>query len=135
LASVNWWAVLVAAVASFLVGGIWYGALFSKAWPRLHKFTPEEIESLRNQQLRGFLIFLISDLVLTTVVAGLTAALELDTALAGALLGFWLWLGLAATQTLTLNAASGKPAGLFWMDTSKQLVSLLVIGAIIGAWR
>ena len=126
---------MVAAVASFLVGGIWYGALFSKAWPRLHKFTPEEIESLRNQQLRGFVIFFICDLVLATVVAGLTAALNLDTALSGVMLGFWLWIGLAATQTLTLNAAAGKPAGLFWIDTSKQLVSLLLIGAIFGAWR
>ncbi|PPJ42810.1 MULTISPECIES: DUF1761 domain-containing protein [unclassified Pseudoxanthomonas] len=29
---INLWAVLVAAVSSFLLGGIWYGPLFGKAW-------------------------------------------------------------------------------------------------------
>jgi len=133
--SVNWWAVLVAAVASFLIGGVWYGAMFAKSWPRLHAFTPEQIEVLRKQQARGFAIFFICDLLLAAVAAGLAGALKLDTALAGASLGFWLWLGLAATQTLTLNVAAGKPGALFWIDGSKQLASLLTMGAILGAWR
>lgn len=31
---INLWAVLVAAISSFLLGGIWYGPLFAKAWAR-----------------------------------------------------------------------------------------------------
>jgi hypothetical protein len=31
---INIWAVLVAAVSSFVLGGLWYGPLFGKAWAR-----------------------------------------------------------------------------------------------------
>lgn len=31
---INLWAVIVAAASSFLLGGIWYGPLFGKAWIR-----------------------------------------------------------------------------------------------------
>ena len=29
---VHWLAILVAAVSGFLVGGLWYGPIFGKAW-------------------------------------------------------------------------------------------------------
>ena len=97
--------------------------------------TPEQIEAFRKKQAGNFAILFVCDLVLAAVVGGLAADLKPETALAGASLGFWLWLGLAATQTLTLNTAAGKPSGLFWIDVGKQLAGLLAMGAILGAWR
>ena len=32
LAALNWWAILVATVAAFALGGLWYGPLFGKPW-------------------------------------------------------------------------------------------------------
>ncbi len=28
----NWWAILVATVVAFVLGGLWYGPIFGKAW-------------------------------------------------------------------------------------------------------
>ena len=32
LSGLNWLAILVATVAAFVLGGLWYGPLFGKAW-------------------------------------------------------------------------------------------------------
>ena len=40
---INWIAVLVAALAAFVLGGLWYGPLFGKKWMTLNKISPEDI--------------------------------------------------------------------------------------------
>jgi uncharacterized protein DUF1761 len=43
---INHWAVITAAVASFLIGGIWYSPLlFENAWLRENGFTREDMKS------------------------------------------------------------------------------------------
>ena len=32
--AINWLAVIAAAASSFLLGGLWYSALFAKAWQK-----------------------------------------------------------------------------------------------------
>ncbi len=39
----NWLTIIVAALAGFLVGGLWYGPLLGKAWMAQHGFTEEEL--------------------------------------------------------------------------------------------
>ena len=41
--NINWLSVIVAAVSSFLVGGIWYGPLFGQAWMRALGLSEEEL--------------------------------------------------------------------------------------------
>lgn len=42
---IHWLAVLVAGVAAFMVGGVWYGALFSKAWMDARGLTKEQVQA------------------------------------------------------------------------------------------
>lgn len=42
--SMNWLAVLVAAVSSFVIGGLWYGPLFGRAWMQAFGFTEEDLK-------------------------------------------------------------------------------------------
>ena len=37
LAHLNWLAVLLATLAGFATGGLWYGPLFGKAWMKAHR--------------------------------------------------------------------------------------------------
>jgi hypothetical protein len=41
---VNLLAVLLATISSFVIGGIWYGPLFGKAWMDAHGFTPDQLK-------------------------------------------------------------------------------------------
>ena len=54
---VNFWAVLVAAVATFMIGGAWYGAVFAKMWVAIHGFSKEELKVMEKKTPRNFAIF------------------------------------------------------------------------------
>ena len=42
----NIWAVLVAALSTFLIGGLWYSpAVFGKAWMKENGFTEESLKN------------------------------------------------------------------------------------------
>jgi hypothetical protein len=45
MSTINWWAVLVAGISSFVLGGVWYSpALFGNAWMKDNNLTMEEIK-------------------------------------------------------------------------------------------
>jgi hypothetical protein len=44
MANLSWIAIIAAAAAGFVVGGIWYGPLFGKAWMAEHGCTEEELK-------------------------------------------------------------------------------------------
>ena len=45
-AGLNWWAILVATVAAFVLGYVWYGPVFGKAWLVALGKTEDEIQPL-----------------------------------------------------------------------------------------
>jgi hypothetical protein len=133
--AVNVWAVLVAAVASFVVGGVWFGGLFAKAWVRLHGFGEEQLRQMQARQARNFTVFFAGDLVTATVFSLLLAGLGVAGVAGGAAVGFLLWLGVAATFGFAKNAATNRPLGVFLIGSSHELACLVVMGLILGAWR
>ncbi|MDY7097623.1 MAG: DUF1761 domain-containing protein [Pseudomonadota bacterium] len=55
----NIWAVLAAAVSAFLLGGLWYGLIFAKAWQTQAGITDEQLAS-QNQAKIFSLAFLLA---------------------------------------------------------------------------
>lgn len=137
LEGINWWAVLVAAVATFFLGGLWYGALFKEAWVRLHGYTPEKVKAMqaRHPPPLFFSVMLAAYLVVAAVIAVLASAAGIASWTDGLVLGLLLWLGFAAAIGLTAWVASDRPLGGYAIDWGYQLVFLPMMGAIIGAWR
>lgn len=133
--SVNWLAVLVSAVATFMVGGIWYGAVFAKKWVAVHGFSEEEQASMAKKTGRNFGIFFVADLVMGCVLSILIANLGIASFGQGACLGLLLWLGIKATQTAGKNAAYDKSMAAYLIDTGHELATLLVMCSILGGWR
>ena len=52
---VNLLAVLAAAVATMVLGAIWYGPLFGKSWMSAHGYTPEKLAGMK-QLVMGAII-------------------------------------------------------------------------------
>jgi hypothetical protein len=64
--SINYIAVLVAAAADFVTGGIWYMAIFSTIWGKIHGF--DKLSKVEQEKARkGMWPFLILQLVITIV--------------------------------------------------------------------
>ena len=53
MANANLLAILVAAAAGFLVGGLWYGPLFGKMWMAENGFTEDELKKANMLKIYG----------------------------------------------------------------------------------
>lgn len=71
MANANLLAILVAAAAGFLVGGLWYGPLFGKAWQRESGLSDDAIKSANMARIFGttFLLSLLSAVFLGHLLA------------------------------------------------------------------
>src|SRR5688572_21776730 len=99
-ADVNWLAVIVAALASFAVGGLWYSnILFAKPWMAAVGKTEEELRGASSPlpYVVAFVATAISAIVLSMV----SDWAGVDDVVSGALLGLAVGIGLIATAYTT----------------------------------
>jgi len=138
LPNVNYLAVLVSGVVVFLLGGLWYSPmLFSKRWVALQGKTEEEMRAAARSSSMPMMY-------LTAFVCGLLVAWTLAAVLRhffhmsaprGAVIGAFCWLGFAAATSFPNAVFSMKPKALWLIDSGFNLVSFVIAGAILGAWR
>jgi hypothetical protein len=134
LVEVNFLAVLVATIASFVVGWVWYSPiLFIKPWMTLRgmDFTAEMSKGMK----MPYGIMAVETMLTAYFIAEFSAWVGASTLSGGLVLGFWIWLGFYATTMLGGVLWEKVPLKLYAINASRWLVSLLVMGAIIGAWR
>lgn len=130
---VNWAAVVVAAVVYFLMAGIWF-TIFRNAWL---KGIGKTLADFDKSGWAGapYLIAFVSSLIMAYGLARLAGYLDVNTAVTGARLGFFIWFTFVATTWLTEYAFEQRSAEIFGINAGFTLIGLLVMGAIIGAWR
>lgn len=135
--SVNLLAVLVCAVASLVIGWIWYGPLFGKAWMRvagMENITPEMHEKMKKQMF-GMLAL---QFVLSFTTAYVLSKFMYMTGTMGVMTAFWVWFGFVMTIIGGAALWSGKTPKLAWtmffVMSGCQLVTFVAFGLILGAW-
>ena len=131
---INVFAVLVAAIATFAIGALWYSPyLFAKQWLAFNGYGPEKIEAMRKDAARAYALSFICYLVMAAVFAVLIRLTHIQAVVGGAKLGFMLWVGFVATVGLTASLYSGKSLKAYALDAGYQLVYLVAMGAILVA--
>lgn len=132
----NWLAIILAAVVAFLIGGLWYSPLlFARQWMAAHAHSPEDVARMKADAPRAYGISFVAFLVMAFILQMVLNHVDAHTWLSGALWAAHLWLGFAVTIGLMANVYSGKKLSVFLIDAGYQLVYLLVMGAILGAWH
>lgn len=132
----HWPSIVVAAVAAWLIGALWYSPLlFAKAWAKAHGYTPEKLAAMQATAGRAYAGSLVAFLVIAGVLHIFLSHLGADSWQKGAAWGFHAWLGFALPIGFTANLYSDKPLATFLIDAGYQLVYLTAMGAILGAWH
>ena len=131
--SINLLALVVATLAKMILGGLWYSpVLFIKPWLKLANRTEQEMKA-------GMPKALLTDLIGTFIQAFvLLLAVRYagaQTALLGATVGFLNWLGFVAVTAFAITIHEKKPFKLFLLNNAYQLLSLVIMGAILAIWR
>lgn len=91
--SVNYLAILVASVAEFIIGAIWYMPIFGKLWGKIHGFkemNKDEQKEAQKQMMPLLAVQFLITILTTFVLAKLIVLLPDYSAYA---LAFMLWLG------------------------------------------
>jgi hypothetical protein len=134
-AAVDYWAIVIAGIAGYAAGSVWYWAL-GRAWMRaagLSATTP----SGRPTPPRSpwpFIVAFVADLVMATMLAAVIGAhgAAAVTLRAGVTTAVLIWLGFVfATLVVNYGFAQRKPL-LLAIDSGHWLVVLVLMGGIIG---
>jgi len=129
---VNYLAVLVAALANYVIAAIWYGAIFSKLWVKLTGITEMKPVPL-NIVLVLIGSFVLSYVLFHSITFG-DAYFKMSGVQGGLMCGFFSWLGYIAPVTLCTKLYEKKPWGLWLLDNAFWLISLLAMGTILSLW-
>lgn len=132
ISHINWLAIIVAGLSAFMVGGIWYSKpLFGNAWMTDSNLTVEQIKAGNKGKIFGFtaLFSLIMAINLGMFLADAKTDLAWGTT-AGFLAGIWTFSAIAIHSLFEL-----KSWRYIFVNGGYSLVSLTLMGAIIGVWR
>jgi hypothetical protein len=129
----NYLAVIVAAVAHWILGGAWYGVL-NKPFSRF--IGSEKMKELETRsEAKAFILAFVSSLVLSYLLARFLRHTEANSAIDGLKTTFLLWLGFIATTQLLTVLFEGRHVGLYLLNVGYQLVACSAAGLILVLWK
>ena len=128
----NWVVVIGAAVASMVLGFLWYSPiLFGREWQELMGFKKGE---KRGGMMKGYAIMAIASVVSSFVLKQFIDLFYIVNFFDAIQLAFWIWLGFQATVIINQVIFGGKSWKLFVIDSGYQLGSLLLMSWILSYW-
>jgi uncharacterized protein YacL len=127
----NYIAVVVAAIAYWLLGAIWFGVLFSKPWMALEHMTEEQAIN----PVLPYIISFLLNLLIAYVLSQLCIWRNANSAGRGSAIGVLVWIGFVGPITYTTYMYEMRPNGLFAINEFYPLAGLVLMGAILGAWK
>lgn len=136
---VNYLAVLVAALANFIIGFLFHGPVLGNLWMKLANITPtgnEKFSDMVPQMVKNYLMnvvfaYVLAVLYLFMSTSPLTSA---GGVWMGLLLGFMVWIGFVVTSSSMDVIWMGRSYKLWLFEVVASLVSILVMGSIIAVW-
>ena len=137
--SLNWLAILVAAISAMILGFLWYSPLLlAKAWTGEmgydlnDKAKMDEMRKGAGSAYAGsFVASLLSAFTLALILHGMRA----ESLHFGLMASFHIWLGFVAPVQFTGALFAKQSMKLFSINTGYQLVCYLIMGAILVLWK
>lgn len=127
--NLNLLAIIVAALSTFLIGGLWY-SLFEKPWMNANNFTKEDLAK-RNMPLVFGLSFLFS-LIMSV---NLALFIGKENTVFGTIAGFMTGFGWVAFAIAIIALFEKKSLQYVLINGGYMVVSFTLMGFILGAWK
>ena len=128
----NYLAIVLLAVLSNIIGMFWYcQGCFGKVWAKKCHFDVTKMKATPWHFVGSFITAFIMAWIVSLFVIWLNMTMWTE----GLKLGFTLWLGFVATSHFCAVIWAKKPVKVFCIEAGRYLVTLLIMGAILAAWR
>jgi fatty acid desaturase len=131
---VNAIAVLVAGVAGWLVGAIWYGVL-GRPWRTALGWSEADLrapDGKRRVPVTAMTVALFAQIVMALILAGMIGRIGPPSVIKGIVSGALIWLGFVMTTLAVNNAFQRKSPLLTLIDGGHWFTVLVVQGIVIG---
>src|SRR3954466_8791122 len=136
-AGISYLAILIAAIAGWLVGAVYYMAL-GKQWVAAQGSSMEAFKA-RQAAPQGtsaawlpFALAFVANLAMAWVLAGMVGHLGAVTIRSAVISALFAWGGFVLTTSVVNNAFSGRRYALTAIDAGHWLVVLVLMGVVIG---
>ncbi len=128
-AGTNYLAIVIAAVAAFAFGAVYYGAL-GTPWMKAARIDPASVKMTAGPFVTSF----VCELIMAWVLAGVIGHLGTGqvTLWNGVVSGFFIWAGFIATTIAVNQRYQGFGWDLTLIDAGHWLGVAVVMGAVIG---
>ena len=128
--SINWLAVVVAALSGFVIGSLWYGPLFQKPWMAASGMTREK--GAQGNMALTFGGAYVLNLLGATGISILVG--DHHSVASGAHVGAFTAFFFVATALGVIYLFEQRPLKLWFINAGYQVVNFAAMGAVIGAW-
>lgn len=130
--TINILAVVISAIAAMVVAFVWYSPpLFEKVWLEEIGRTRAQVED--DSPLK-YLVAFIGSLLMAYILARLLDLVGGPSLELGILVAVVVWVAFVAATSAANFAFAGRPVRLWLIENGSHLVTLLVMGAILGVW-
>ena len=133
---INWLAVLVATVAYFVLGALWYSkALFGSKWAKLVNLdtnNPDLKKGMGGMMLSTFVLMFIVSFGLEVLIVKINFAQEF---LFGIKLGLLTGLAFATTAVSINYVYERRPSNLYLINNGYHVIGHVVVATILVLWR
>jgi hypothetical protein len=132
---INYLAVIIAAIVNVVIGALWYNApfLFNRPWLVSIGKTSKQVAA--EASMLKPLLALVGSLVIALLLALLIGWTGATSLIQGTLIGLLVAVGFAVINNGIKDLFEGRPGKLWLINTGHDIVTLTVMGGIIGAWR
>jgi len=128
--------ILASGLASLVLGFVWYGPLFGKAWAGYTGWTNEKVKTIPGSRMAmTYLLTFAAALISAYVLAVLSRTVGASGVVDGLVLGLVTGIGIAAMAFGTTFLFEHKPLGLWLIVAGYETAYLVIAGIIVTVWR
>jgi hypothetical protein len=131
VAHLNWIAILLTPLIGFVIGGLWYGPLFGKAWMRATGVTEAQVRAQNKAKTYGG-VFVLNLIAAASLAMFLGPSPTWQFGLIAGLLTGLTFVSVAIGVTYLFES---RPFSLFAINAGYQTILFAAMGTILGAWR
>jgi hypothetical protein len=133
ISHINWLAVIVAGLAYFILGALWYSLLFKNAWIRLSGVNandPNMKKGMAQTMLASLVLMIVASFGLALFIARIGA----DGWMTGLKVGLVAGVCFSATAICISYLYEKRPMGLHLINSFYNIFGCVIAGIIIAVW-